>query len=119
MIYKRKYTVTFKATLKSNKGSLELLKEMFNNYLTETAGTAEQFEIEDRNTDNVHIHALVSCPLIKSKSDLAKQFPGWHIHQEIIKYRDYDNIIDIWLKYTNKQLSDSERYLKIYGNMFQ
>lgn len=116
--YKRFYTFTMKASLKSNKGSLELLKEMFNNFLNEVHGTSKYHEIEDRTNDNVHIHAMIHCPLIKDKRAIAKMFIGWSMHYEIVLYRDYDNIEEIWKRYILKNTGDSVRYEKLYGNMF-
>lgn len=116
--YKRFYTFTMKASLKSNKGSIELLKEMFNNFLNEVQGTCKYHEFEDKSSDNVHIHAMIHCPLIKDKKSLNKMFPGWSVHYDIVLYRDYDNIEEIWKKYILKSVGDSTRFEKLYGNVF-
>lgn len=116
--YKRRYTVTFKASQMDYKGRIELLKAKFHDFLKEVQGNTEEFVIEDRNNNNCHIHALVHCPLIKDKTALAKLFKGWHIHQKIVCYKDYDNIVDIWNKYTRKELSDSIKYEQLFGNAF-
>jgi len=119
MNYDRHYTLTMKASKQAYKGSFELLKEMFNNFLNEVHGISLMHEFEDKDTLNVHVHSLIKCPLIKDKRAISSMFNGWHIHTEIIKYKDYNNIEDIWLRYILKSNSDAVKYSKLYGNMFE
>jgi len=117
MPYNRKYTLTIRPTLKALKGDKELLLRTYDKFLSMVGGSNNHLSVEKEGTESVHLHAIISSPLIKDKRTITKQFKGYHFHMEIILYRDYDNIEDIWMKYTNKEVSDADRYTLLYGCM--
>lgn len=119
MGYLRRYTVTLRAVKKDYQGNKEYLKNTFAKFLSLVRGEATQTSFEKEGTNALHLHALIRCPLIKDKRLIARDLSGFHIHIEIIKFKDYENIEDIWMKYTNKESSDSSRYDLLYGNLFK
>lgn len=116
-MFNRKYTVTIKPVSKVTKGNFDLLKDIYEEFLTIVGGSNNYLTFEMKGTESVHLHAIISCPLIKDKRAITKQLKGYHLNTQIILYRDYDDIEDIWLKYTNKEVSDADRYTLLYGCM--
>jgi len=115
MSYNRKYTVTVKPVKKDLKNAKNKLLVIYDLFLTEVSGQSNYHVLEKEGTPDLHLHGIISCPLIKSKRLISRRFPGYHFHMELILYKDYDNIEDIWLKYTNKEKSDADRYMLLYG----
>lgn len=114
---RRKYTVTLKPVAKDLKGDKEALLKAFNRFLGLVGGQNNHLSVEHAGKPSVHLHALISCETIKDKTHVSKQLVGYRLHTQIILYKDYDNIEDIWLKYTNKEKSDADRYTLLYGCM--
>lgn len=117
MTYHRLYTITVKASFEGYKGRKDVLKDMFDNYLKAVGGYATHTSFEKEGTLSLHLHAIISCPLITSKTAIQKLFIGWHTRVDVIRYRDYEQVEDIWMKYTNKEKSDADKYTLLYGCM--
>lgn len=117
MPYNRKYTITVKPTSKEYKEDKDRLLRIYDEFLELVEGSNNYLSVEKDGTSSVHLHAIFSSPLIKDKRTITKQFKGYHFHMELILYRDYDSIEDIWKKYTNKEKSDADRYTLLYGCM--
>jgi len=115
MSYNRKYTVTVKPVKKELQNKKKHLFNVYDKFLQEVSGQSNYHVLEKEGTPDLHLHGIISCPLIKSKRLIAKKYPGYHFHMELILYRDYDNIEDIWMKYTQKEKSDADRYMLLYG----
>jgi len=116
MVNLRRYTLTLKPTKKEYKNDIQLLSDTFDLYLTMVVGSVVYLNIEDRDTDNMHLHALIKCPLIKDKRNISSKLSGWHIKSDLIKVSDECKTHDIWLNYINKSISDSCRFNKLYGD---
>lgn len=115
MTYNRKYTITIKPVSGVVKGHRGKLLQVYDDFLNEVQGQSNYHVLEKEGTNNLHLHGIISCPLIKNKRGLTKLFSGFHFRTELILYKDYDNIEDIWMKYTQKEKSDADRYMLLYG----
>lgn len=116
-MYNRKYTLTLKPVLKKYKNDKPSLIDAFDLLLITINANNNHCVFEKEGTDSLHLHAIISCPLIKDKRSLTKILKGYHLHTEIIRYKDYDNIEDVWKRYIHKEESDSDRYTLLYGCM--
>lgn len=112
---KRKYTVTIKPTKREFLGDKEKLNEAFDTFLKLIGGKNNHVAYEKEGSFGMHLHALISTPLIKDKKAIAKQLSGYHLHTEIIPFKHYDSITDVWKRYTLKEKSDADRYTLLYG----
>lgn len=113
----RYYTITIKPVYTPFKGDKKNLFSTFINWCKAVKYNSFTYVYEGENTSNLHIHALVECPLIKV---LPCNF-GYHIHKQIIRieFNNEEDIKHIWKLYTSKELtSDSAHYHHLYGNMF-
>lgn len=115
----RKYTFTIKPSYNQYKGNLERLLKNFLEYLGRINTLQYQFSIEYEGTDNVHIHALIECPIIKDKARAAHYAFGYHVQANLIRTKDEDNIVALYKLYMLKEKSDSERIYSVYGNLFE
>lgn len=112
------YTYTIKPSKNEFKGNQELLLQNFRTYLALVNGTVIRKVFEDVGTNNVHIHAIINCPVIKNKLWAASKFYGYHIKADYIRFKEEDQVNAIWNLYIHKSLSDSQKYYLTYGNMF-
>lgn len=112
----RYYTLTIKPTAKWARGDrIELFMAL--NLIENILDAFTIFsECEKEGTPALHLHALIRCPYIKDKTIIRQNLYGYHTHLDIV--RKGKDIEDIWKLYINKEVSDSERYHKVYGNMF-
>jgi len=115
----RTYTVTIKPVYTPFKGNLTILSNVLTQLCNRISALSCQMVYEDKNSNNVHCHALIECPFIASKKDIAQSFFGYHIHMDIIRFKSQDDIKHYWKQYTSKQMtSDSEKFHHKYGNGF-
>lgn len=114
----RLYTFTIKGSFKHFKGSFILLYNAFLTYCKLVSYNSFKYVVEDEDTNNIHIHALIECPFIKDKNIIAKKLFGWSTKADIVRFNSTQDIEAIWNMYINKQFSDSDKFEKTYGNCF-
>jgi len=115
----RTYTVTIKPVYTPFKGNLAILSNVLTQLCNRISALSCQMVYEDKNSNNVHCHALIECPLITSKKAIAQSFFGYHIHMNIIRFKSQEDIKSYWLQYTQKEMtSDSEKFYHKFGNGF-
>lgn len=114
----RYYCLTIKPVKREYKGKVELLSDATSLLLDETNGQLMRKSVEKDGTSMVHVHALIYCELIQSKKELSKLFNGYHLHLEMIKVREEDNVRVIWDRYIFKERSTADSYHEQFGNMF-
>lgn len=114
----RVYTVTIKPVYKPFKGDHKRLLTTLLSWNKLVKCNSFKFVYESEGTDNLHLHALVECPLIKTLPYIF----GYHIHKKIVnkQFNNEEDIKRIWHLYVGKEMTScSERYHHMYGNMFE
>jgi len=115
----RYYTVTIKPSYGPFKGNLQMLSNVLTQMCNRVSALSCQMVYEDKNSNNVHCHALIECPFITSKKCVAESFFGFHLHMNIIRFNSQDDIKHYWKQYTQKQMSsDSDKFHHKFGNGF-
>lgn len=117
----RYYTLTVKACKNSFKGDQQLLTGKFMEVLKDMEAIGYEYTVEHIGLPTEHFHALVLAKqYIPNKMNIYKQakYYGFSVKMDIVRKEFQDDIVDLWLRYINKDISDSERYYKLYGNMF-